>query len=589
MNNKRFQTALTGSDWFCGAGGTTEGAVMAGLEMRAAANHWGLAIETHNTNHPEVDHYLTNLSQADPRYFPKTNFLLASPECTNHSLAKGKQRKNQGQLSLFDPSKIDPAEERSRATMWCVPRFAEYHDYEVVIVENVVDVRFWRLWDAWIHAMQLLGYDYECCYFNSMFFNPVNGLSDYAPQSRDRIFIVFWKRGNKRPDLNFKPWAWCGRCEKNIQAIQSWKDPGKRWGRYGTRRQYVYRCSGCSGAVEPYYYAAFNSIDWSIPAERIGDRKQPLKPNTIRRIQIGLEKYGRQPLVIQLGYAHAKNDRSTPVTEPLPAQTTQQTVGFLTALGSRQRENAGLLEPFPTQTTAEMLAFLVGIYGPEGQKKPWAIDEPMPTLSTTPGFGLVSVPNFIVRVKGDVESAYFGLDEALPTLTTVSAPYIVEMHGQNDSRPIDNPLHCVLAGGNHHGLVMPQSPFMVQYYTRDSAHNGVDEPVSTLSTENRVGLVMPQPFLSAYYGGSDQVSGINEPVPTLPTVDRLGLTVPEAELKLEDCGFRMLQPHEIKDAMGFKPEYVLLGKKRDQVKLAGNAVTPPVMEWLVKRCMQTFE
>ncbi|MGH7272952.1 MAG: DNA cytosine methyltransferase, partial [Nitrospiria bacterium] len=150
---------------------------MAGLEMRAAANHWKLAIETHNTNHPLVDHYLTNLSQADPRYFPDTNFLLASPECTNHSLAKGRRRKS-AQLSMLDPTKIDPSEERSRATMWCVPRFAEYHSYDLIIVENVVDVVHWILFNDWLGAMKTLGYSHHICYFNSMFFSPINGLQD---------------------------------------------------------------------------------------------------------------------------------------------------------------------------------------------------------------------------------------------------------------------------------------------------------------------------------------------------------------------------------------------------------------------------
>lgn len=494
MVSKRLATVLTGSDWFCGAGGTTEGAMWAGLEMRAAANHWDLAIETHNTNHPNVDHYLTNLSQADPRYFPRTNILMASPECTNHSLAKGCKRVQQGQLS-FDGFKgaLDPAEERSRATMWCVPRFAEYHDYEVIIVENVVDVRYWRLWDAWIHAMRLLDYEYELCYFNSMFFHPVNGLSDYAPQSRDRIYVVFWKKGNLKPDLGFRPAAWCGVCEANIEAVQSWKKPHKRWGRYGERRQYVYCCPVCAGVVEPYYYAAWNAIDWNISAPRIGDRKRPLKKNTLRRIEIGLEKYGRQSLVIQTDRSHAKNNRSFTLGQALPTQTARQN-----------------------------LAFLVDIYGLDGQRKPVGLDGALPTLHTTPTFGLVS------------------------------SPFMVEMHGGNDARTIEQPLHCVLAGGNHHGVVIPQ------------------------------------PFVTSYYGGSDVNRGVVEAASTITTVDRMGLVAPQENLKVEDCSFRMLQPHEIKDAMGFRPEYVLLGTKRQQVKLAGNAVTPPVMEWLVRQCIKTL-
>lgn len=37
----------------------------------------------------------------------------------------------------------------------------------------------------------------------------------------------------------------------------------------------------------------------------------------------------------------------------------------------------------------------------------------------------------------------------------------------------------------------------------------------------------------------------------------------------------MLTPDEIKVGMAFARDYVLLGTKREQVKQAGNAVTPP--------------
>ena len=36
------------------------------------------------------------------------------------------------------------------------------------------------------------------------------------------------------------------------------------------------------------------------------------------------------------------------------------------------------------------------------------------------------------------------------------------------------------------------------------------------------------------------------------------------------------RPHEIQLGMGFAADYLLLGTKRDKVKQAGNAVTPPV-------------
>jgi DNA (cytosine-5)-methyltransferase 1 len=65
--------------------------------------------------------------------------------------------------------------------MWDVPRFAEYHNYNLIIVENVVDARKWVMFEAWIHAMDALGYNHKSVYLNSMFCHP-------TPQSRVAMF-----------------------------------------------------------------------------------------------------------------------------------------------------------------------------------------------------------------------------------------------------------------------------------------------------------------------------------------------------------------------------------------------------------------
>ncbi|MFS0718838.1 DNA cytosine methyltransferase, partial [Arthrobacter phoenicis] len=48
-------------------------------------------------------------------------------------------------------------------------------------------------------------------------------------------------------------------------------------------------------------------------------------------------------------------------------------------------------------------------------------------------------------------------------------------------------------------------------------------------------------------------------------------TVPD----IEECEFRMLEPYEISAGMAFPKSYIMTGNKREQVKQAGNAVTPP--------------
>lgn len=53
------------------------------------------------------------------------------------------------------------------------------------------------------------------------------------------------------------------------------------------------------------------------------------------------------------------------------------------------------------------------------------------------------------------------------------------------------------------------------------------------------------------------------------------------EDRLLDVLFRMLEPREIAAAMDFPSDYVILGTRREQVRQAGNAVTPPAARDLV--------
>jgi DNA (cytosine-5)-methyltransferase 1 len=40
--------------------------------------------------------------------------------------------------------------------------------------------------------------------------------------------------------------------------------------------------------------------------------------------------------------------------------------------------------------------------------------------------------------------------------------------------------------------------------------------------------------------------------------------------------------------MAFESDYVVLGNSREQVKQCGNAVTPPAMEMLIERCVESL-
>lgn len=515
---------ITVTDQFCGAGGSSQGVRRLsqkhpGVEVKLAMNHWKLAIETHNTNFPDTIHDCTDISAVDPRRYPSTSILITSPECTNHSLAKGVKR-TKAQMDLFNCGKLDPSAERSRATMWDVPRFAEYHNYEIIIVENVVDAREWIMYDAWLQAMHLLGYKHKAVYLNSMFFHP-------TPQSRDRMYVVFWKKGNREPVLDFRPAARCNRCEKDIHAIQRWKNPAKQFGKY--RKQYTYVCPECGTEVMPYFYAAFNCIDWSDIGTRIGDRKKPLNDNTIRRIEYGLKKYGSQSLYV--------SNYSPGYCKPLSNE-----FGAITT-----RDHHALFHPFiinDQQTT--------GI-----DCRVRGIEEQLHTVTGNWQFKLITP--FILKEEHTRHIDMMrSIVDSFQTQTTrqsmaLVTPFVVEMNRTGKGRSVIDPLSTILSGGNHHGLI-----------TDDTWRS----------------------FLTYFYGKA-QASAMDEPAGTISTRDRLAI-VSHREPRIEDCYFRMLRPDEIKLAMAFENNYVILGSQKNQVKQCGNAVTPPVMEWLVGQGIESL-
>lgn len=547
---------ITVTDQFCGAGGSSQGVrnfartIGGGVEVKLALNHWKLAIETHETNFPDTLHDCTDISASDPRRYPKTTILITSPECTNHSLAKGQKQVKQT-LDLFNKGVLDPAAERSRATMWDVPRFAEYHQYEAIIVENVVDARKWVMWDAWLQAMHLLGYNHRCVYLNSMHAHP-------TPQSRDRMYVVFWKKGNKAPNLDYTPRAHCPRCAADVLAVQVWKNPQKKAGKY--KQQYLYACPVHGLPVEPYYYAAFNCIDWSDIGTRIGDRKAPLSDNTVRRIQYGLKKYGRQPLVLHTAYSDQARGVVRPVTEPAFTQTsfTSQAIAtpFLvddkqtTGVNFRVRGVKDVLHTVHTGPRVKIvMPFLAKLeHSRQDNVKP--VNEPFATQTTRQSFALVS-------------------------------PYIVEMNRTGEAKPACNPCSTITAGGINHALLVENKG--------QSNSRPITDATGCVTTVPHLGILSTEAMKSFihYNYGKTTLSAVDEPLGTATTRDRHSL-VSYKEPVLEDCYYRMLKPHEIKLAMAFEHDYKVLGNGRDQVKQLGNAVTPPAMQWLVEQVVNSL-
>ena len=188
-------------------------------------------------------------------------------------------------------------------------------------------------------------------------------------------------------------------------------------------------------------------------------------------------------------------------------------------------------------------------------------------------------------------------------------------HGNN----VMNPLHTIATGG-HHGLV---SAFLAKNYTGvvgSSAkepvhtitakdHNSLvvshlskmknncigqelSEPIHTMTTVNQFAEV--RAFLTAFYGNEKDGNSIGEPLRTIPTRDRFGLvTVGQQQYQIVDIGFRMLQPVELFKAQGFPDSYIfekgldergneIKLTKTEQTRMVGNSVCPQLARALVE-------
>lgn len=199
-----------------------------------------------------------------------------------------------------------------------------------------------------------------------------------------------------------------------------------------------------------------------------------------------------------------------------------------------------------------------------------------------------------------------GLGEPLSTVVTKAehclvAPSLTKFYGSASAGArLDAPVPTVTAGGGrgggHLGLV---SAWVAKHYTgmvgqdaraplgtitaRD--HHSV-QPVSMARGEQALGRARAVAgFITKYYGSGGQWSGLGEPMHTIVSRARMGLVTVELDgepYTITDIGLRMLQPRELARAQGFPDDYVLTGTKAQQVARIGNSVCPQVVEALVR-------
>lgn len=540
-----FRGALQGSinfdelvvDNFAGGGGASMGIELAiGRPVDIAINHDIDAIRMHEVNHPHTKHYCESVWDIDPVKVTDgrpVGLAWFSPDCKHFSKARGGT----------------PVSKKIRGLAWVALRWAATVRPRIIILENVEEFTTWgpvradatgnvypcpkrkgQTFNAFKNALQRHGYVVEHRELRA---------SEYGtPTIRKRLFLI-------------------ARCDG--RPI-SWPEPTHGPG------------------LLPYRTAA-ECIDWSLPCPSIFLTKEegrelgvkrPLADATMRRIAAGImrfvvnnpdpfivntrngERAGQSPRVrstwtvtaqgSQHGvvmpvlapfiteHAQAANQRNMPADAPLRTQCAEVKGGHFALVSAFLAKHytgvvgADVRDPVPTVTTIDhnalVTATLVGAGGPAYSGKPTPVDQPIGTIPTENHRAVVT-------------------------------SHLVKLRNNQFGQAATDPMPTLTAGGGHVGEVRA---FLVKYYSEGGQWQGLDEPMHTIPTKDRIGLVM--------------VKG--EPY------------------QIVDIGMRMLTPRELFNAQGFPVDYVIdhdgQGKafsKTAQVARCGNSVCPPLAAALV--------
>lgn len=521
-------------DLFAGGGGASTGIEQAiGRHVDIAINHDPEAVSLHQANHPQTQHFVSDVFEVDPLTVTEgmpVGLLWASPDCKHFSKAKGGK----------------PVSKKIRSLAWVVVKWAKAVAPRVICLENVEEFQTWgplaedgrpcpqrkgRTFQRWVRSLQSLGYVVEWRELRACDFG--------APTIRKRLFLVARRDG--------APIVW---PEPTHAAPDSLPVRQKR--------------------LKPWRTAA-ECIDWSIPAPSIFERGRPLADATCRRIAKGIMRYvvdAAEPFIVTNTTGHPGAKVSVPLRTITTGGHHALTVPTLIQTGYGERPGQaprvpGLEKPLGTvvagQKHALVAAFLAKHYtGVVGSAMP----DPMATVTSVDHHSLVSA-NLVHMGHGEGKEGgkrfSHGVRDVAQPLNTVTASgapaglvtaNMLKLRGDNVGSAADQPLHTVSAQGTHHAQVQA---FLVKYY------------------------------------GTDQDPAMREPLHTVTTKDRFGLVMVKGEpYAIVDIGLRMLTPRELYRAQGF-PESYAIDKGADgrpltktaQVRMCGNSVCPPLARALV--------
>lgn len=403
-------------DFFAGGGGASEALRQAlGRDPDVAVNHDHLAIGMHAANHPFTRHMEADVWTVDilrEVAGRRVGWFHASPDCTDHSQAKGGQ----------------PRCHETRSLSWVVLKVAgtlakQSSAPRIISLENVKQILKWgpliakrdratgrvvkldgtvaalgervplreqylvpdprhvgRTWNQFVAALQTLGYIVEWKKLRA---------NDYgAGTDRERLFMIARRDG--------QPIIW----------------PAPTHG---------YKVDQLPPATTA------DCIDWSLLGRSIFNRKRPLRPNTIRRL-LDAARRGNwpQPYIDALV---ALRDGKTPNLQISADQAREIAERFGHKAGMVMAVGGGgvardVSRPVPTITTGGAGAaphfirpIIVYKHESKGGRQGRPVDEPLPT-ATAAGAGFLAEPIVAPYYGSGSGTSGQSCRRPLPTATT---------------------------------------------------------------------------------------------------------------------------------------------------------------------------
>lgn len=168
-------------DLFCGGGGSSWGARAAGGYIVCGIDADPIARDAYARNFPKARalrlKMTRNTTPGAIGDLGRIDLLLASPECTNHTMARGSRRINH----------------HSRATARFVVNFAAELLPRWVVIENVIQMRDWKGYGPLIAELEDLDYNVLPVTLDARDFG--------VPQQRRRLFLLCDREGDPVPPV----------------------------------------------------------------------------------------------------------------------------------------------------------------------------------------------------------------------------------------------------------------------------------------------------------------------------------------------------------------------------------------------------